>query len=204
MKIFTNFDSKVTIKEYEANEIIANEGDICHGLYYIYEGDVVIKSIYRNGHESILKYVYEKEIFGDILLFSDYSAFPASIISLTKTKIGFVKKNDLIQYMNLHPDFSIHLIEKISNQAFELNNRVKLLTKKNIRSKIAYFLVNESNKHNSLTFNLNISREKMATLLNVERPSLSRELIKFKNDGIIDFYRQTIKIIDKDKILEYI
>lgn len=204
MKIFTDFDSRVTIKEYDADEIIVHENDICQGLYYVYEGDIVIKSIYRNGHESILKYVCEKEIFGDILLFSNYSTFPASIISLTKAKIGFVNKKDLIQYMNQHPDFSINLIEKISNQAFELNNRVKLLTKKSIKSKIAFFLINESNKHNSLTFNLGISREKMANILNVERPSLSRELIKFKNDGIIDFYRQTIKIIDKDKILKYI
>jgi Mn-dependent DtxR family transcriptional regulator len=40
----------------------------------------------------------------------------------------------------------------------------------------------------------------MAELLNIPRPSLSRELIKMKQDGLIDFYKNRFKILDLKKL----
>ena len=42
----------------------------------------------------------------------------------------------------------------------------------------------------------------MGELLNVPRPSLSRELTNMKNEGIIDFDRNTIKILKLDLLEE--
>lgn len=42
----------------------------------------------------------------------------------------------------------------------------------------------------------------MAELLNIPRPSLSRELIKMKEDGIIDYHKNKLKIIDIDLLEE--
>ena len=36
----------------------------------------------------------------------------------------------------------------------------------------------------------------MAEMLNIPRPSLSRELTNMKEDGLIDFYKNNIKILD--------
>ncbi len=40
----------------------------------------------------------------------------------------------------------------------------------------------------------------MAELLNIPRPSLSRELVNMKEEGIIDFYKNKIKILDLKKL----
>lgn len=42
----------------------------------------------------------------------------------------------------------------------------------------------------------------MAELLNVPRPSLSRELTKMKDDNLIDFDKNQIKIFDIDQLEE--
>lgn len=41
-------------------------------------------------------------------------------------------------------------------------------------------------KQNSLTLKLNMSRQTLAEIFGIPRPSLSRELINMKNDKLID------------------
>ena len=44
----------------------------------------------------------------------------------------------------------------------------------------------------------------MAKILNLERPSLSRELKNLKKLSIIDYYLNTIKILNLEKLKEFI
>ena len=43
-----------------------------------------------------------------------------------------------------------------------------------------------------------MTREEMADFLCVNRSALSRELSRMKRDGIIDFYRDTFRILKKE------
>jgi CRP-like cAMP-binding protein len=50
---------------------------------------------------------------------------------------------------------------------------------------------------------MSVSRREMAEQFGIPRPSLSRELVSMKKDGLIDFDRQTITILDMEA-LEYL
>lgn len=197
-------NAKIETKTYEANHILFQEGDECLGLYYIKSGQGIIKNIYFDGNESIIRYINPGDVIGDILLFSNHSHFPATIIAKTKLTIEFIKKDDLLEIIKNDSKIAFLLLNKISSQAFDLNNRVKLLSKRSIRSKICYYLLNIYKEKNSLTFTLEYNKEQWADILNIERPSLSRELIKLKKEGIIDYYSKTIKIIDIERLKEFV
>ena len=47
---------------------------------------------------------------------------------------------------------------------------------------------------------LKMTKEKIAESLGITRPSLSRELINMKNEGLIDYSRNHIKILDLEEI----
>jgi Mn-dependent DtxR family transcriptional regulator len=47
---------------------------------------------------------------------------------------------------------------------------------------------------------ISLKRNELAEFLNVSRPSLSREMIKMKDEGIIDFYKSSFKIIDIERL----
>ncbi|MFR0078363.1 MAG: helix-turn-helix domain-containing protein [Blautia sp.] len=51
---------------------------------------------------------------------------------------------------------------------------------------------------------LNLSREEMADELNVTRPSLSRELGKMQEEGILSLSRKQIQIKDQELLEEYL
>ncbi|MDD4504112.1 MAG: helix-turn-helix domain-containing protein, partial [Clostridiaceae bacterium] len=77
-------------------------------------------------------------------------------------------------------------------------------TLKTIRQKICESLYDEYMKQKQLTINLQMNRNEWAERLGVQRPSLSRELIKMRKEGIIDYDRLVIHIKDIDSILKYL
>jgi Mn-dependent DtxR family transcriptional regulator len=51
-----------------------------------------------------------------------------------------------------------------------------------------------------MTFKLPLNREKLADFLNISRPSMSRELGIMRDKGIIEYYRDSIRIKDEAKL----
>ena len=50
------------------------------------------------------------------------------------------------------------------------------------------------------TFSLGLSRENMADYLCVNRSALSRELGRMKQEGLLDYYRDTFRILDAEQL----
>jgi CRP-like cAMP-binding protein len=88
----------------------------------------------------------------------------------------------------------------LSNKILMLNEKLKNLSYQTIREKIASFLAEEYRKQKTLKLRMFISRKEMAELFGIPRPSLSRELVSMKKDGLIDFDRQTITILDMEAL----
>jgi len=70
------------------------------------------------------------------------------------------------------------------------------LSLESIRKKIENFLMEEYKKQGSNIIKVSLSRKEMAEHMGIQRPSLSRELIKMRDVGIIDFNREVIIIKD--------
>ena len=50
---------------------------------------------------------------------------------------------------------------------------------------------------------LNMNREQLAAYLGTTRPSLSRELSKMKEDGLIDIKKDAIIILDREELEDF-
>lgn len=49
-----------------------------------------------------------------------------------------------------------------------------------------------------------MNRKEFAEFLNVSRPSLSREMSRMRDEGIIDFHMSAVKIIDLDRLKKHL
>ena len=68
----------------------------------------------------------------------------------------------------------------------ELNTRIELLTKKNIRDKLLSYFDIISRKRLSKKFTLPFSLTDLADYLSVDRSAMMRELSHLKEEGFID------------------
>ena len=83
-----------------------------------------------------------------------------------------------------------------------MNRKLRVLGSSSIREKIVRYLVQRQDREGRVS--LNLSREEMADELNVTRPSLSRELGKMQEEGILSLSRKQIQIKDQELLEEYL
>lgn len=185
-----------TIKKYKPKDIIAIEGDNCDSIGIVLEGNIEIHKSFPSGKLVTINHFAAGNIFGEALVFTDKHQYPANIISSSDSIVMYIQRVDIIKLMTLDSRILNRFMGVLSNRILMLNQRLTNLAFDTLRKKITNILLLEYNRQKSDVLTLPYSRKKMAELLNVPRPSLSRELVNMKNDGLIDFYKNKFKIID--------
>ncbi|MFP4286546.1 MAG: Crp/Fnr family transcriptional regulator [Candidatus Izemoplasmataceae bacterium] len=181
---------------YPKDYIIKYEDEPCDAIGLIKKGSIKMVHYDKDGNEWVMSEVNQGEFFGDFLIFSADNRYPGYLISKEETIIIYILKDNLNRLLSDSKDFRSVFIQNISEKALKLNGQNKLLMQNNLREKIIFWIKNEMKIQNKSKIALP-SREKLATVLNVQRPSLSRELSKMKAHNLIDFDRNSIWLIKK-------
>ena len=188
--------SNYTIKKYSKGNVVVIEGSKCEELGILLEGLLEAQALYPSGKLLTLTRLKPVEIFGEAVLFSKMNEFPATIGAIKDSKIMFIKKGKLINCLTNCHKFMENFLELLSNKLLILNKKVKMLSLGSIRQKIGNFLMEEYKKKGSNVIKVSLSRKEMAEHMGIQRPSLSRELIKMREEGIIEFDKKVIIIKD--------
>lgn len=191
---------KPKIKTYKKGELIVDEGESCNHLSIILEGKVELSTFFVSGDVSNLITLNPSDIYGEAILFSAAHTYPISATSIAQTRILMLHKTMLLEIMEAHPIFLENYLSLLSKKLLFLNDKFKLLSLSTIRGKIAHVLIKLSKEQNSLKVKLPFSKEKMALHICTRRPSLSRELSKMKHDGLINYEKSTVTILDIDAL----
>ncbi|MFP4698597.1 MAG: Crp/Fnr family transcriptional regulator [Eubacteriales bacterium] len=192
--------SKYSIKHYNPEEVIAFEASHCNHLGLILDGIISVNKIYPSGRTVSIATLNIGKVFGEVILFSNHNIYPSTIIASSQCEIIFFDREHFINMCNYYPNIYENLLHAFSDRILLLNQKITNLSFKSIRQKIIHHLFEVYKIQKSLYLELYKSRNEWAELLGIPRPSLSRELIKMKNDGLIDYDKSTIKIVDLNKL----
>lgn len=184
------------IVEYNRNEVIAIEGDSCNSLGIILKGKIEIQKVFPSGQVMTINIFEEGNVFGESLVFSKKHTYPATITAIEKAKIMFIEKENIVKLCMLNSKVLTNFVSVLSERILMLNKRITNLSQDSIRKKIANYLLEEYKNQGSTTLNIPLTRKRMAELLNIPRPSLSRELGAMKDEGIIQLDKNIIEIVD--------
>ena len=188
------------ITSYKKKEYVTIAENRFTGIGIVLEGEVIVTKENAAGNRVIMAKLKEGDIFGEMMAFSGYNKWAATVVASTDCTVIFLPPEKIVgNCSNIcrgHKLLIQNMLSLISKKALGLNRKVEYLVIKSIRRKISVYLLEQYNKTGRLTFIVPLKRNELAEFLNVSRPSLSREIIKMKEEGIIDFYRSTFKIID--------
>jgi CRP-like cAMP-binding protein len=190
--ILRSIDYDVT--SYSKEQIISTEGDECSKIGIVLTGTIEIRKIYPLGKSVTVARLNPSDIFGEVILFSNMKYYPSTLVPCSQVEVLYISKEQIINLMEHKPVIMNNLLNVLSSKILTLNKKLRNLSYENMRQKIADFLISEYKKQKNLYIELNISRKEMAETLGVTRPSLSRELSLMKDNGIIDYHKNTIKI----------
>ena len=178
------------IKKYKNNTLVFHEGEECKYLGIVLKGQLVISTLTALDKDYVINILNEGELFGDTLLFSDKTFYLGDGIVNKDSEILFIPKELLLQMLK-EQQFLLNFLSIISKKSMDLRNRLKLLSHKSIEERILFYLSEQRKQLQTNKIPIK-SKENLAKLLNIPRPSLSRELIKLKEKKIIDYNRNYI------------
>ena len=183
-----NEKEKISYLNLKQNQILFHEGEECKSIFIIIEGQITILNYSLNGNEEIISILNKNDVFANALIFSNNNYYLGEIIATKPTKLAIINKNELIFLLQNNKSFLECYINLIAEKTIKFTIKTKLLSHKNIRSRIIYYL-----EISNYSIKKNISF--LAKELVLPRPSVSREISKMINEDII--YIKNNKIIYK-------
>lgn len=196
----------LNINEYKKGDYLTIAGDEFSQIGVILNGTVALTKETVSGNRVIIGILEAGEMFGEMAAYSDNKSWPMTVIAQSNCTIMFFAQNKIVgcceRVCTSHKKLIMNMLKVVSNRAIMLNKKVEYLSIKSLRGKISTYLLEESNKAGNKTFQLNLNRNELADFINVSRPSLSRELCKMRDEGIIDFHSTAIKIKDLQTLRE--
>lgn len=183
------------IKSYKKDNILHFEGEKCSKLEIILDGEVVVEQINESGSLLHVSRFISDDILGGNILYSSNPYFPLTVSTTVTTTILSVEKDTLTNLLNKDLELLLTYLSFVSDHTSVLGDKIKSYVDKTIRESIVNFLTYESKKQKSNVVNLNISKKALAAKMGVQRTSLSRELAKMRDEGLIIFDAKTITIL---------
>jgi CRP/FNR family transcriptional regulator len=188
-------------REYRAGEIVFLEQDPCAGLYLIELGTVKISRFSTEGREYILHLLHRGDTFNDVAAL-DGGPNPATATAYTTATLWRVDRVDLQAVASRYPALAWALIEDLARRARQLVDIVQDLSMRNVRGRLARLLLEQAQNQGEAEVNRLLTQEEMASQLGTVREMVGRILRGLAADGIIEFNRHRIIILDPDRLAD--
>ncbi len=186
------------IAQYERGTPVAVEGSPCRHLGVILEGAVDIQKILGSGRPITVDRLPEGSVFGEALLFPSHKRYVATITAAVPSTIMYISSEEIARLCREEPGFLERFLALMSEKMLMLNRRIRELSYATIRHKVAARLLEESMRQHSHVVDLGVSRREMAEDMAIPRPSLSRELARMRDAGLLSFCGSRVTILDPE------
>lgn len=191
-------DVRFTIREYNKGDVIVTQGSYYETLYIVIKGEIITEMADEKGDFMEMEQIKAPNPMATGFLFAANNRSPVSAICQSPCKVIAIPKDNVYLLMRKYEAFMLAFLSYISNKVSYLSDKLRLVSLRSIRAKLAFYLLRESEGESR--FHLNISREDMARLFSVSRPALVKVMMEMADEGIIDVDRREITINDRAKL----
>lgn len=184
---------------YAKDELIFRQQDEPKNLLVLVDGTVVVCNDSSSGKRSIIATLDQPgELFGEVFVFLNRGEFDHYAQAATDAQVLRMPKEFFYHTCGdncgYHTQLISNMLAILAQKAYYLNQKLQILSHSTLRQKIAAILLQNAAPDGRVALSLN--REELADFLNTARPSLSRELMKMQQDGLIKTEKKNIFITD--------
>lgn len=197
------FLNEIKFKEkfYKKGQRIVSQGDEVDALYILNKGRVKTEMITQSGAVLNIEVIKAPNPLAPAFLFAEENRFPVDVIALEDAEIIKIPKESVMKQLSGNEKFLNAYMTFNSGRTHFLSERVKLLSLKTIKGKLAYYIMERAkNRH----FVMEMNQTELAEYFGVARPSLARSLSEMVEEGIIRLDKKEGDILDLDTLKELI
>ena len=184
------------IRKFSSDDYIFLAGSEISYVGIVLTGAIEIIKENPAGARLIMDVLGPANIFGEGIVCTKARIAPVSVRVKEAAQILFIPFERIIKTCGNACNFHFQLIQNmmmiLGEKNFRMNSKIELL------EKLATYLIHEFQKNNSRSFDIVLNRNELAEYLNVSRTAMSRELGRMKDEGLLDYYQNSFKILDLD------
>ena len=184
----------------QKGDVLKLTGQPQNTIGMVLEGEVHVQQEDHAGNRLIVSIIGPGELFGEVSAFSGLGLWPNTVLASRRSQVLFIPIEKIsepcCQSCAAHQILIRNMLMIVARKALTMNQRIGYLKLKGMREKLAAYLFDLYRQQNSTVLRLPMNRENLADYLNVSRSSMSRELGRMRDEGLLDFHRADLVIKD--------
>lgn len=189
------------VKRLSRGETLFFQGDPAHGLYLLLEGLIRIYKASPDGKEFTLHQIRPGEMFAEAAIFRG-DGYPANSAALKDSTVALLPKEPFLALLMRSPQVTVKMMGGLSSFLREFNRTIENLSLKDVPARLASFLLAEYEKTGRTTIHLATTKAELANQLGTVGETLSRNLRKCREHGLIAVEGTSIELLDLDGLYE--
>jgi len=193
---------------YRKSEVIAFSGDVFREVGMVVRGEAIVSKENTAGERLVMTYLKQGDLFGEMLAFTSKKHYISTVEAKTDCLVLYIPKEKIVpncfSLCRCHRVMIQNYLKILSEKSLLLSQKIEYLRIRSIRGKIAAFLLDQYEKTGNRSLELPFNRNEMAEFLNISRPSMSREMGLLKREEVIDFHKNSFRILDPARLKAFI
>ena len=187
------------VRTFQKGDIIAFEEETINHVGVVISGavDMIKEDVW--GNRTMLLRSYPEDVFGETFACGEDSLSVVTFAAAQDSKVLFLHFGRVMHTCShacvFHQALVENMVRLIARKNRELMRKVEVVSKKTLREKILAYLSIQAQSQGQRRFEIPLGRIEWAEYLCADRSALTRELAKMKEEGLIDYHRNSFEIL---------
>ena len=180
----------------EKGEMLQAIGEPIRRFGIVLSGAVQVCVDDIEGNRMIMAEVAPGNSFGESLCFLRTKESPVYIFASEDSDLLWLSTEDLFAGSDaFYREIQHRFTATLAGKALTMNSRIQVLSRLNLRGKLTAYFTELAAAQGSDVIRLPMNREDTAAYIGANRSALSRELARMKDEGLIDYRKNEIRIL---------
>lgn len=199
-------DRNGLVRRFRRGALIYAPTEESGSVFLLASGRVKIKDLTPDGKETILAFIEEGEIFGELAIVEDDTRQEYAE-AVTDSEVLLLPRADMLWLMQRRSDVALSITKLIGFRRRRIENRLRNLLFLSSRDRLLRILVELVEDHgewkaDGCHIRLRLSHQEIAGLIGVTRETVTATLGQLQAEGLIRVQRRKIVVLDVDKLSE--
>ncbi|HLK69958.1 MAG TPA: Crp/Fnr family transcriptional regulator [Bryobacteraceae bacterium] len=183
-------------RRFESGEMLFWEGEPCAGIFLLVAGSVKIFKTSATGREMMLALESAPSTVAELPLF-DGGPYPASVRAVEPVVCLFLNKGDFQQVCRQYPEVALKVLAVVGHRLRHLVGVVESMTFGSVTERLARLLLDSAKMAGKDEFEMTLTHQELASRLGTVREVISRNLARFRAEGLIQMLGRRVQILDR-------
>jgi len=184
------------IRQFPKNTVLINEGDQGDSLFIVLTGRVKVYASNAAGKEVVIAFHGPGEYVGEMSL--DGAPRSASVMTAEPSTCAVVSRAQFREFILAHPDFALHLVEKLIQRVRSATENVKSLALSDVYGRLVRLLLSlAAERDGRLLVPEKLTQQDIAERVGASRDMISRLMKDLVGGGYLAVEDRTIVILRK-------